>query len=260
MNDLLNVISASDKRRNLLVLLNSGPREWDEIRQVLRVTSTGMLPQIKILEGEHLIQREGHRYSLTPQGKVLTCRIEPLVKAVDVLDRNRKFWREHDLGVLPHEILMDIGMLGNYQIVGIPDEDFFNVSPFLEKIAGAKTIRGIAHTVHPEYPAFFSNLIKKGVEISLILTPGVFRIIQENYREILREWLGYSTAHLYVADRDIRFSCVVTDQNFSLSLFYSNGAFDAGHDVVSFDQSARDWGESIFAYYRRQSQEIVSLD
>ena len=67
MSDLLNVIFTSDKRRNLLILLNSGPKKgWDEIKQPLMVTSTGMLPQVKILEEEHLIERDGKKFYLTP--------------------------------------------------------------------------------------------------------------------------------------------------------------------------------------------------
>ena len=42
MSDLLSIISASDKRRNLLILLRSGPKEWDEINRIFKVTSTGM--------------------------------------------------------------------------------------------------------------------------------------------------------------------------------------------------------------------------
>ena len=71
MSDLLSVISASEKRRNLLILLNSGPKEWDEIKNTLSVTSTGMLPQVKILEEERLIA-SGKNFSLTPMGRVLT--------------------------------------------------------------------------------------------------------------------------------------------------------------------------------------------
>jgi len=79
MNELLSIISASDKRRNLLILLNTGPREWDDIKRILNVTSTGMLPQIKILEEEHLIERDGRTFSLTPMGKVLAVQMEPLI-------------------------------------------------------------------------------------------------------------------------------------------------------------------------------------
>ena len=90
MSDLLNVILASDKRRNLLILLNSGPKGWDEIKQTLMVTSTGMLPQVKILEEEHLIERDGKKFYLTPIGKVLTRYMEPLVRTTDVFDKNKR--------------------------------------------------------------------------------------------------------------------------------------------------------------------------
>lgn len=141
MNELLSIISASDKRRNLLILLNKGPQEWDDIKRILKVTSTGMLPQIKILEEENLIQRDGRRFSLTPIGKVLATRIEPLVRTMETLDKNRKFWREHDLTVLPFELLLDIGDLGNYSIIENADEQIFDVTMFLKNLSTAKTVK-----------------------------------------------------------------------------------------------------------------------
>jgi predicted transcriptional regulator len=260
MNELLNVISASDKRRNLLILLNSGPQEWDDIKRILNVTSTGMLPQVKILEEEHLIERDGRKFFLTPIGKVLTTQMEPLVRTMEVLDKNRKFWREHNLGVLPHEILLHIGELGDYQIIENSDEEIFDINTFLKNISQSKVLRGISHTVHPRYPNFFLTLAKKGVESSLILTPGVYRVIKEKYRDLLEEWLECKTAHLYVSPDDIKFSFVVTDSYFSISLFYTSGVFDSKNDVVSFDPSARKWGDRIFAYYQKQSEKIESLD
>ena len=260
MNELLNVISASDKRRNLLILLNSGPQELDDIKRILNVTTTGMLPQVKILEEEHLIERDGRKFYLTPIGKVLTTQMEPLVRTMVVLDKNRKFWREHNLGVLPHEILLHIGELGDYQIIENSDEEIFDINIFLKNISQSKVLRGISHTVHPRYPNFFLTLAKKGVESSLILTPGVYRVIKEKYRDLLEEWLKCETAHLYVSPDDIKFSFVVTDSYFSISLFYTSGVFDSKNDVVSFDPSARKWGDRIFAYYQKHSEKIGSLD
>ena len=95
---------------------------------------------------------------------------------------------------------------------------------------------------------------------SLILTPGVYRVIKEKYRDLLEEWLECKTAHLYVSPDDIKFSFVVTDSYFSISLFYTSGVFDSKNDVVSFDPSARKWGDRIFAYYQKQSEKIESLD
>jgi predicted transcriptional regulator len=260
MSDLLNIISASDKRRNLLILLNKGPREWDEIKQTLHVTSTGMLPQVKILEDEHLIKREGRLFSLTPIGKVLATHMEPLMKTMEVFDRNLKFWGEHNLEVLPPEILNHIDEIGNYQIIENSDEEIFDINTFLKNISNSKVLKGISHTVHPRYPNFFLDLAKNGVESSLILTPGVFRVVREKYRDMLEEWLDCKTAHLYVPEHDIKFSFVVSDSYFSISLFYNSGVFDSKNDVVSFDPSARKWGERIFSYYQKQSKKIDSLD
>jgi predicted transcriptional regulator len=206
MNELLNVISASDKRRNLMVLLNSGPKEWDDIKQILKVTSTGMLPQVKILEEEHLIERDGRRFSLTPMGKVIATRMEPLIRTMEVFDKNRKFWQDHNIGVLPHELLLDIGELGDYKIVEIPDEDLFNINPFLANLTQAKSIRGITHTVHPKFPEFFTSLARNGIQSTLIFTPNVFKIVAKDYPKLLGEYLGFRNASLYVCKENLKFS------------------------------------------------------
>jgi len=260
MNELLNVISASDKRRNLLILLGNGSREWDEVKKILKVTSTGMLPQVKILEEEHLIVRDGRKFSLTPMGRVIVTHMEPLIRTMEVFDRNRKFWQDHNIGVLPQELLLSIGDLGDYQIVELPDEDLFNINPFLASLSQAKTLRGITHTVHPKFPEFFTALAKKGVHSSLIFTPNVFKVVSENYTDLLREYLGCSTASLYVSKENLKFSFAVSDTYFSLSLFYNTGMFDSKHDITSRDASALRWGDQIFTYFRKQAKKIESLD
>jgi predicted transcriptional regulator len=260
MNELLNVISASDKRRNLLILLYSGPREWDDIKRLLNVTSTGMLPQIKILEEEHMINRDGRTFSLTPMGRVLTAHMEPLVRTLDVFEKNPKYWGEHNLGALPYELLLEIRDIGNYQILQTADEEIFGISEFLNNIYKAKTIKGISHTVHPKFPDFFLNLAKREIPVSLILTPGVYKIIREKYSDILAEGLKFRTASVYVAENDIKFSYIITDSYFSLSLFYNNGVFDSKNDVVSYDPTALAWGERVFTHYLDHAKKIEPGD
>ena len=260
MSDLLSIISASDKRRNLLILLDSGPKEWDEIKRILKVTSTGMLPQVKILEEEHLIERDGKKFSLTPMGKVLTTHMVPLIRTMDIFDKNKKYWHEHNLDVLPYEILLDIRDLGDYRIIENSDEEIFDINTFLNNIAQSKTVKGVSHTIHPKYPNFFLELAKKGVGASLILTPGVFKIVSEKYRELLEEYIRCENASLYVSRNDLKFSFVVSDSYFSLSLFYNNGVFDSKNDVVSNDPSALRWGERIFSYFLKQSEKVETID
>ena len=219
-----------------------------------------MLPQVKILEEEHLIERDGKKFYLTPIGKVLTRYMEPLVRTTDVFDKNKKFWHEHNIAALPDELIIDIRDLGNYQILETADEEIFGISEFLDNIYRAKTITGISHTVHPRFPDFFLNLAKKEVKMSLILTPGVFKVIHEKYQDLLKEGLKYNTSSVYVSNTDIKFSNITTDMYFSLSLFYNNGVFDSKHDVVSYDPSARAWGQHLFSYYLKRSEKIEVAD
>jgi predicted transcriptional regulator len=260
MNELLSVISASDKRRNLLILLNSGPQEWDDIKRILRVTSTGMLPQIKILEEENLIERDGRKFFLTPVGKVLTIQMEPLVRTMEILDKNRKFWREHDLTVLPCDILLGIGDLGDYTIIENTDEEIFDVTTFLKNLSTAKTVKGLSHTVHPNFPDFFLDMAKKGVQSSLVFTPNVVKILNEKYPGWIKEFLGCKKTSLYVTKKDLKFSYAVTDTYFSISLFYNNGIFDSKNDVTSRDASAIRWGERIYTHLLKNSEKIEKPD
>ena len=260
MNELLNVISASDKRRNLLILLNCGPHEWDDIKRILNVTSTGMLPQIKILEEEHLIERDGRKFSLTPMGKVLTTYMEPLVRTMEILDKNKKFWDDHNIDVLPFDILLDIRDLGNYRIIENTDEEIFDVNTFLKNISTAKTLKGLSHTVHPLYPDFFMNLARKGVKTSLVFTPGVLKMMNNKYPGWIREFLAFSTTSIYVTNKDFKFSYTVTDSYFSISLFYNTGFFDSKNDVVSNDPSAIEWGERIYTFLLEHSEKIERPD
>jgi predicted transcriptional regulator len=138
--------------------------------------------------------------------------------------------------------------------------EIFDINTFLKNISHSKVLKGISHTVHPKYPQFFLSLAKKGVESHLILTPSVYKVIREKYHNLLEEWLAYDNAHLYVPSADIKFSFVVTDTYFSISLFYNSGVFDSKNDVVSFDPTARTWGERIFSYFRDRSEKIESLD
>jgi predicted transcriptional regulator len=260
MSDLLATLVSSDKRRNLLLLLRSGPRTWDEIKTLLNVTATGMLPQIKILEDENLLKREDKIFSLTPMGNVLANHMEPFIGTVNVFDKNKKFWQEHAIGELTREILFDIRDLGNYRILENSDEEIFDINSFLNNIAGAKSVKGISHTIHPKYPHFFLSMAEKGTDASLIFTPGVFKILKEKYHSELDAALKIRNLRMYVTKKDIKFSFTVTESYFSISLFYKNGVFDSKNDVVSRDPSALLWGERIFEHFKAQSDLITHTD
>jgi predicted transcriptional regulator len=191
---------------------------------------------------------------------VLTAHMTPFVKTTEIFDKHKKFWIEHDITVIPHEILIDIRKLGDYQIIENPSEEYFDVSVFLQNLSTAKTVKGLSHAVHPRFPEFFMNLAKKGVTSSLIFTPGVVKILKEKYPGWIEEFLSLEKTSLYATKKDIKFSYAVSDTYFSISLFFSSGTFDTMNDLTSHDPSAIEWGERIFEYLLEQSEKIDSSD
>ena len=256
MADLLSTVISSDKRRNVLLFLQENPKTLDEIKSALDVSATGMLPQLKILENEGLIIHSGRTYSLTTIGKTIVTHLEPFLQTVDVFDSQKKFWREHLLSELPEEILQDIRMLGKYRILETPDEEIFGIRTFLSNLDGAKELKGLSHTVHPEYPEYFMKLASNGTKLSLFFTPSVYRILLEKYQHLIKDYLDIDTVEAWVTKKDYKFSYAMTDKYFSISIFYANGVFDNKNDIISFDPSARMWGEKIHSYLLTQSEKI----
>jgi len=257
MSDLIAVVTTSEKRKRLLILLRDGPKLWNEIQTQLNVTASGMLPQIKILEDEGLILKVGKQFQLTDLGLLVVYYLQPFDNTLTVIDQQKKFWQEHDIEALPPEFFLRLGEIKNPQILeaGI-EESFEPHNQFLEMILQSKKVAGLSPIVHPIYPRFFLSLAKEGCEVQLILTKGAYTKIKKEYYDLLLEGLQYKNARLSIYENDVRLAYIVTDIYFSMSLFMKNGIFDSTRDLVSNDPSAIRYGEDLFSHYLKNSLPI----
>jgi predicted transcriptional regulator len=254
---MLDIITASKKRKGLLLLLQNGPKSMDEIKQTLNVNSPGMLPQIRILEKNNLVEREERKYALTHMGQLVTMYLDPLVKILTVFETHEEFWQEHDIECIPFQLLMKIGELGNIQVIEKDIEDIFEPrKDFVETILQCKEVKSIYPIAHPIYFELFLQLAKKNADISLVLTIKAAEKLKNQYNDIFSELLSYSNAKIYISDEDIRTICFVTDRFFSLSLFLKKGIFYPRSELTGCDKSVILWGEELFNYYKDRSRKI----
>jgi predicted transcriptional regulator len=257
MPDLLSTITSSEKRKRFLLLLQEGPKTWDTIKGSLDVTASGMLPQIKILEEEGLVRRSGRVYELTELGAVIVRYLDPLIRAVDVIESHERFWQGHDIACIPFHLLARITDLAQSRVLTVGIEDMFESHrEFRESIAMSRTIKGISPIFHPIYPTLFLDQARRGVEITLILTEKVYSKILEDYRDMLMKGLRYENARLYTYDGELNLALTVSDIFFSLGLFYPNGIYDSMHDLMGFDPAAIRWGDELFEFYLERSCEV----
>ncbi|MDD1677929.1 MAG: winged helix-turn-helix domain-containing protein [Methanomicrobiales archaeon] len=257
MADLLSIVTTSEKRKNLLLLLQSGPKSMDEIRATLKVTTTGMLPQIKILSSHGLVRKIDGTYTLTDLGGVIAIHLDRLLGTLAVFEQEKEFWKEHDLAGIPLPLRMRIAELGKYCIISSGEDELYEShSEFQEQILRSTRVHGYAPILHPIYPQFFLALAKRGVEISLVLTDSVFARIEKKYGDQLNEGLRYPNASLYVTVENIRLAFIVTDRYFSTGMFFQDGRFDTKLDVTSFDASALAWGEELFRHILAGARQV----
>ena len=99
-SSLITILLSSEKRMDLLLLLKEKPRTIEEINDELDTTSVAILPQLKKLKEVELVIYEDKVYDLSHLGKIIVGRLEPLVKAIRLLEDNYDYWS----GLKPGEI------------------------------------------------------------------------------------------------------------------------------------------------------------
>ncbi|AFV25201.1 hypothetical protein Mpsy_3002 [Methanolobus psychrophilus R15] len=83
---LLDVIFASEKRKNFILLLKDGPQEMGYLLKSLDTNRQALLPQIRVLEEHHLVSHDRDTYELTTIGKLVVDRMTPVLYTIDALD------------------------------------------------------------------------------------------------------------------------------------------------------------------------------
>ena len=257
MSDMLATVTTSKKRKRLIILLLRGPRTLLEIKQMLNVTATGMLPQIRILEEAGVIVKEDGCFQLTEIGQIAAHYLEQFDRTLAVLEEKKKFWQEHDILALPREFILRMGDLNKTRLLEARFEDSFDPhTEFLDMILQSNRVAGIVPIIHPKYPQFFLELAKKGMNVQIILTKNAFDKIHNEYFDTLQKGLQYENARLFICDEGIRFAHIITDRYFFISLSLKNGMFDPTKDIVSSESSAIKFGEDLFTYYQVRSRKV----
>lgn len=228
INKLIGTITFSKKRENLLLFLRDGPKTLEEIRTSLKVTSSGMIPQIRKLEEQNLVRQEGKKHYLTDTGMVIAEVFGSFIKTIEIIDTYKDFWESHDIKAIPPHLLKRIYELGNCRLIETKISEIYEPHrEWLEVISKSRKIKGISPVFHYSYPPFFLQLAESGAEVSLILTRDVFNRMKNEHMKTLQKFLRVRTAQLYVSDENIRLASGVTDGFCSISLFFKDGGYDS---------------------------------
>ena len=116
-NGLLSILTFSDKRKDILFLLQDSPRTLSDIKDYFDVKSPEILPRLKEMEAANLITRQEGMYHLTSLGKVATIYYKPFLDTLSAIEINEDFWKDHDLSVIPEVLLNRIQELKECRVI-----------------------------------------------------------------------------------------------------------------------------------------------
>ena len=259
-SSLCDTIWLSEKRKNLLLLLMEGPRDIEQIKTSLNVTSKAMMPQIKILKKQGLVLQNENTYMLSEIGKLVVGNMLPLLNTLEVLEENKEYWTSRNTSVIPQEQFMRLGELGECMVIEPDLNHLFDLPrEFTENLIKSRCIMSSLSYYHPLYSSLYSRLAKSGAEMEIVLTKSVFDRLKNDCRDELETLLDSENTVVKVCEENLKLPTIaVTEKFMYICLFDKQGKYDH-RKVMSFDASALRWGRELFIHYSELSQKVIEI-
>lgn len=259
--ELIELIFLSDKRKQLLLFLRSGPKNMNEITEALQVTSTSILPQIKKLKDMSLVVQEDRSYTLSLIGKVLVEKMQPLVSTIELFEDNFEYWSEKDLHGIPLSFKKRLGELGKCKLIQ-PDLDrmFELAQEVVENLSGSSYVFEAIAYFHPPMIFLCQELAKKGVEFSFLMSESVYERYYTGYPEDFRNMLALKNVKFFRYSGELKIaSLTVTNKFFMISLFPKNQRHFDRESLICYEPSALKLGTELFNELLLDSTQVAEI-
>lgn len=258
--NLIDVIFASQKRMNVLLLLKEGPREIEELLACINTNRQTLLPQMKVLKEHHLILHENDTCELSTIGKLIVHKLVPLSNLTNVIDSDVDYWGTHDLNFIPSHLLERINELGTCRILHPPLERMHEVHAEFNEISKDQKFQySITTFFYPHFLEIFAELTANKVNMHVIISQVLFDRLKTQNIEELKEIISNKLVHLYVYRKKMDFLSFVFNENtVMMSPLSINRDFDNKHIICKSPDAVR-WAREVFEHYLKNSIQIISV-
>jgi predicted transcriptional regulator len=256
---LIHSLYNSRLKIQILLTLLHHTASLSRLRDVTGSTSQALIPKIRSLESQGLIEAANYEYRLTPLGGVVAMNVEGFVQLIGGIDQHHTFFTGHDLSDLPENFLLSIGDLYNAEPKQDTTTDMFYVySHYLEILKDAEYIHGISSVASPGLAQFIAEKVVAGIPVELVVNHEVVELLTtEPYASNMMGLAEYPNFSVLITGEKLRVGLTVTDKYLSLGLFKKDtNIYDSSSDLFSSDPRAVEWGENLFRYYKDRSTKL----
>jgi predicted transcriptional regulator len=255
-HELIDVVFRSQKRRDLLLLLGEKPRTMEEIRILLDVSPTAILPQIKRLTDSDLVIQKNGNYELTDMGDQVFKKVQSLVNVLTLLEQEN-YWIEHDLSGIPKYLLDRMGDLKDCKLVEPDPSQIFEPSTeLLSFFSSSRCLMVFSSFYRPEFLPLYTRLARLESDVTLIFTESVLEKIMQNYEKKIRKLATIENTELFVCKDGVKLAeLMVSDRGMMISLFDNNGRFYYEYMSCS-EPEAVNWAKELIEFYKSRAWQI----
>jgi predicted transcriptional regulator len=257
---LLDIIFASEKRKGVLLLLQSGAQEMEYLLSALKTNRQSLLPQIRILEEHHLILHENDTYNLTTIGKLIVEKMTPLLNTLDTFEIDIEYWGNHDFSFIPPHLLERISEIRNSKIMVPPLLEIHDLlKDFYDTSRKSNSLNVATIFYHPQFIELFADLVQLETDVHVIASPDMFDASMTNATEVFEKLIKSEFFHISVYSKEMKFmSFAYNDLYMRMSPLTITEEYDYKY-LTSFDPEAVEWVKELFEYYRKDSIPITEL-
>ncbi|AKB13892.1 hypothetical protein MTHERMMSTA1_17300 [Methanosarcina thermophila MST-A1] len=230
----------------------------EEIKTLLDVSPTAILPQIKRLTDSDLVIQKNGSYELTDMGKIVFKKVQSLVNVLILLERDN-YLIEHDLSGIPQYLLDRIGDLKGCKLIEAdPSQIFEPRTELLNFFSSSRFLMVFSSFYRPEFLPLYTKLGRLESEVTLIFTESVLEKFLYNYEKKIRKLSTMKNTELFVYNDEVKLAeLMVSDHGMMISLFDSNGRFY--HNYMSCSEpEAVNWAKELFEFYKSRAWKIDS--
>ncbi|AFV22221.1 hypothetical protein Mpsy_0008 [Methanolobus psychrophilus R15] len=258
---LLHVMFASEKRKEVLLLLQNGPKDMEYLLKSLDTSRQALLPQIRILEDHYLITNERDTCILTHLGKLIVDDIALALKNIDVFSNNIEYWGSHDLHFIPPHLLKRINELESCTSVTVQISEIFDEDEtFVEEAKRTKFICTVTSFMFPHFEKLFTEMTELNVNASFIVSDDLYQKLLHEKSEDLQYISQNPNIELYRYPSNFPFtSFTLTDHAVMLRTFTLEGGYDTKRIICSSEDALK-WGKELYEYYLKDSILITEIE
>jgi predicted transcriptional regulator len=257
---LLDLIFASEKRKNTLLLLQDGAKEMEDLLISLDTTRQALLPQVRMLENYHLVNHHRDTYELTTIGKLVVGEMAPLLNTISIFDENIDYWGTRNFNFIPHHLFRRINDLGKCRVVNPSFSKMYEVCHELhESTKISEHVFTVTTSFYPNFAELSSDLITNNVEAHIIISKDLYEKVRTHKDINILKVMSDDLLHFYVYPKKMDLIAFVhNDYYVLLSPMTNTGEVDNKYILCS-GPSALNWAKELYEHYLKEAIPITEF-